>query len=129
MVNRNFFIKTIIAIALLVGFTVSAPVFAEEESAKKCAGVDTSTIECGGKSGKEAIFDIVKQAVKILTMGVGVTAVGAVVYGGILFSSSGDKPENIKKAREIWINVVIGLLLYAFFVTLTQFLIPGGVFS
>ena len=62
-------------------------------------------------------------------MGVGVTAVGAVVYGGILFSSSGDKPENIKKAREIWINVVIGLLLYAFFVTLTQFLIPGGVFS
>ena len=119
MINRNFFTKTIIAVALLVGFTVSAPVFAEEEGAKKCAGVDTSTIECGGKSGKEAIFDIVKQAVKILTMGVGVTAVGAVVYGGILFSSSG----------EIWINVVIGLLLYAFFVTLTQFLIPGGVFS
>jgi hypothetical protein cdiviTM7_00602 len=127
MVNRNFFTKTIIAVALLVGFVVSTPVFADD--AKKCAGVDTSTIECGGKSGKEAIFDIVKQAVKILTMGVGVTAVGAVVYGGILFSSSGDKPENIKKAREIWINVVIGLLLYAFFVTLTQFLIPGGVFS
>lgn len=127
MVNRNFFTKTIIAVALLVGFAMSTPVFADD--AKKCAGVDTSTIECGGKSGKEAIFDIVKQAVKILTMGVGVTAVGAVVYGGILFSSSGDKPENIKKAREIWINVVIGLLLYAFFVTLTQFLIPGGVFS
>jgi hypothetical protein cdiviTM7_00602 len=127
MVNRNFFTKTIIAVVLLVGFAMSTPVFADD--AKKCAGVDTSTIECGGKSGKEAIFDIVKQAVKILTMGVGVTAVGAVVYGGILFSSSGDKPENIKKAREIWINVVIGLLLYAFFVTLTQFLIPGGVFS
>lgn len=129
MVNRNFFTKTIIAVALLVGFTVSAPVFAEEESANKCAGVDTSTITCDGKSGKEAIFDIVKQAVKILTMGVGVTAVGAVAFGGILFSTSGDKPENIKKARQIWINVVIGLLLYAFFVTLTQFLIPGGVFS
>ena len=127
MVNRNFFTKTIIAVVLLVGFAMSTPVFADD--AKKCAGVDTSTIECGGKSGKEDIFDIVKQAVKILTMGVGVTAVGAVVYGGILFSSSGDKPENIKKAREIWINVVIGLLLYAFFVTLTQFLIPGGVFS
>lgn len=127
MVNRNFFTKTIIAVVLLVGFAMSTPVFADD--AKKCASVDTSTIECGGKSGKEAIFDIVKQAVKILTMGVGVTAVGAVVYGGILFSSSGDKPENIKKAREIWINVVIGLLLYAFFVTLTQFLIPGGVFS
>ena len=127
MVNRNFFTKTIIAVVLLVGFAMSTPVFADD--AKKCAGVDTSTIECGGKSGKEAIFDIVKQAGKILTMGVGVTAVGAVVYGGILFSSSGDKPENIKKAREIWINVVIGLLLYAFFVTLTQFLIPGGVFS
>ena len=127
MVDRNFFTKTIIAVVLLVGFAMSTPVFADD--AKKCAGVDTSTIECGGKSGKEAIFDIVKQAVKILTMGVGVTAVGAVVYGGILFSSSGDKPENIKKAREIWINVVIGLLLYAFFVTLTQFLIPGGVFS
>ena len=127
MINRNFFTKTIIAVVLLVGFAMSTPVFADD--AKKCAGVDTSTIECGGKSGKEAIFDIVKQAVKILTMGVGVTAVGAVVYGGILFSSSGDKPENIKKAREIWINVVIGLLLYAFFVTLTQFLIPGGVFS
>jgi hypothetical protein cdiviTM7_00602 len=127
MVNRNFFTKTIIAVVLLVGFAMSTPVFADD--AKKCAGVDTSTIECGGKSGKEAIFDIVKQAVKILTMGVGVTAVGAVVYGGILFSSSGDKPENIKKAREIWINVVIGLLLYVFFVTLTQFLIPGGVFS
>ena len=50
------------------------------------------------------------------------------IVGAILYSMSGDNPENIKKAKTIWVNTLIGLGTYAFFVALTNFLIPGGVF-
>ena len=36
--------------------------------------------------------------------------------------------EQIKKAKGIFLNVAIGLVLYAFLVTLSNFLIPGGIF-
>lgn len=97
-------------------------------SAKSCGGAETSVIECGS-TGKDAIIDIIKLVIKIMSAGVGILAVGATIVGGILYSSAGGSPENIKKATEIWTNTVIGLILFATMVTITNFLVPGGVFG
>lgn len=125
MINRKFITNICLAATVTVGLATAV---VQPALAKECAGATTAIVDCEGKSGKEAIFSILRQVVQILTMGIGVVAVGAVAYGGILFATSGDRPDHIKKAREVWINVVIGLLLYGFFVALTEFLIPGGVF-
>lgn len=97
-------------------------------SAAKCGGADTAIIDCEGKTGENAIFDIIAQVIKILNYGIGILAIAGVAVGGIIYSTSGASPEGVKRARTIWINVVIGLALYATLVTLTNFIIPGGVF-
>lgn len=92
-----------------------------------CGGADTSIIDCDDND-HNAIFTVLAQVIRILTFGIGAVAVGAVIFGAILYGMSGDNPENVKKAKGIWINVVIGLVLFAFLVGITNFLIPGGVF-
>ena len=64
-----------------------------------------------------------------MTAGVGVLALAGIVYGAVLYTSAGGSPEQIKKARTIFTNVVIGVLAFAGMYTLLQFIVPGGVFN
>ena len=65
----------------------------------------------------------------IMTAGIGILAVGGIVYGGILYASAGDKAEQTKKAIGVITNVVIGIAAYGLMYVLLNFLIPGGVFN
>jgi len=122
MPKRNSSISLIFIFSALVGeLMIAQPVFAAT-----CGGVDTSVIGCSS-TGENAILEVVKIAIQILTAGIGIVAVGAVIYGAILYGSSGSNPENVKKAKTMWINVVIGLVLFAFLMAITNFLIPGGI--
>lgn len=122
MTKRNIIFGILFTATLMSGAVASTPALAA-----KCAGANTAIIECTGK-GETAIFKIIADVIKILTAGIGVLAVGATVAGGLLYTMSGNNPENIRKAKTIWLNTVIGLVAYAFIVALTHFLIPGGVF-
>ncbi len=125
MTKRNIITIALISIFSLVGVAYTG----QSAFAAKCGGVDTAIIDCGTKEGEEAIFDVIAQVIKILNYGIGILAIGGVIVGGIMYTSSGSSPESLKRAKTIWINVGIGLALYATLVTLTNFLIPGGVFS
>ena len=128
MIKRNI----IISIVILATATVGAMVFSRPALAD-CMGVETSIIDCKDSSGKdaktgeEAIYNILGMVIKIMTGVIGLVAVAAVVYGAILYGSASDNPENIKKAKGIWTNVVIGLIAFAFMVSILNFIIPGGV--
>ena len=117
MIKRNI----IISIVILATATVGAMVFSRPALAD-CMGVKTSIIDCKDSSGKdaktgeEAIYNILGVVIKIMTGVIGLVAVAAVVYGAILYGSASNNPENIKKAKEIWTNVVIGLIAFAFMV-------------
>ena len=130
MTKRNILTTILISIfTLATAIDVAQPVLAAT------CGVDangdpiqTAIIDCGDKTGEDAIFAIIKQVIQILNYGIGILAIGGVVVGGIMYSTSGSSPEGLKRARTVWINVGIGLALYATLVALTNFLIPGGVF-
>ena len=96
-----------------------------------CAGVDTSIIKCktGTGDGIEGtgIWSLLLMAINILTAGVGVAALGGVVYGAVLYSSAGGNPEQVKKAKGMFMNVAIGVISFAAMYFLLNFLIPGGV--
>jgi hypothetical protein len=99
-----------------------------------CGGVQTSIIEC--KQGADAktaetspIWGVMLIVLNIMTAGVGVLAVGGIVYGAILYASAGDKAEQTKKAISIITNVVIGIVAYGLMYVLLNFLVPGGVFK
>ena len=123
MTKRNIVIS--IFIATVITGSVFIPGIA---LAANCGGAETSVISCEGE-GSTAIINIIKQVIKILTAGIGIAAVGAVIYGAFLYTTSEGSPDKIKKAREIWTNTVIGLLMFAFMVLITNFIIPGGVFD
>ena len=123
MTKRNIIVSVFITTVVIAGIVVAQPALAAS-----CAGADTSVISCDGE-GSTALINIVKQVIQILTAGVGVAAVGAVIFGAVLYTTSEGSPDKIKKAREIWTNTVIGLLMFAFMVAITNFIIPGGVFN
>jgi hypothetical protein len=91
--------------------------------AAACNGYDTSILPC------EDIWGILELTLTILTAGVGVLAVGGIIYGAILYSSAGDNSGQVQKAKEIIRNVVIGLIVFLGMYTFISFLIPGGIFS
>jgi hypothetical protein len=103
--------------------------------AASCGGVDTSIISCdqtgGSGSGidNSGVWGILLLAINILTAGVGVAAVGGIVYGAVLYTTAAGAPEQIKKAMEIIRNVVIGIVAYALMYAVLNFLVPGGIFT
>ena len=124
--------QTILILALIFGISgllVSRTVYAD------CGGVETTVINCeqSGGDGKDVkntgIWGILLIAINILTAGIGVAAIGGIVYGSILYASAGGGPEQVKKAKEIIVNVVIGLVAYALMYAFLNFIIPGGLFT
>lgn len=95
-------------------------------SSGSCGGAKTNLISCDG-SGVDAIGNVLKMILTIMSVGVGVLAVGGFVYAAILYASAQDNASQTKKAIEVVTNVVIGLLLYLFMVAIVNWLVPGGV--
>lgn len=79
-------------------------------------------------SKNSAVFMILEWALGILTAGVGIVAIGAFVYAGIMYSSAGGGAEQIKKAKDIMLQTVIGLAIFGGMGIVLMWLIPGGIF-
>lgn len=99
-----------------------------------CGGVKTSIIKCdqnntGNSVENNGVWGLLLIAVNILTAGVGLVAVGGIIYGAFLYASAEDKSEQVNQAKQIITNVVIGLVLFALMYALLNFLIPGGIFT
>lgn len=122
MSKRN----TIITILIAIG--AASVLLSPVAMAAQCGGAETAIISCSGSEGQGAVFELIKTVIKIMTAGVFVLAVGAVVAGAIIYITSEGSPDKLAKAKTIWINTVIGMLMFMFLVALTNFLIPGGVF-
>jgi hypothetical protein len=114
-----------------------APVATQSAAALECAGVQTSIIggdACdgarkGGQGTSSGIWAVLLLALNIMTAGVGILAVGGIVYGSVMYASAGDKADQTKKAISIITNVVVGIIAYALMYMGLNFLIPGGIFQ
>jgi hypothetical protein len=113
-------------------FFVPTPAYAADN-----CGVEggTAIIDCGNVNvdgeGIEntGLWSLLLTAINILTGGVGIAAIGGIVYASILYTSAGGNQEQVKKARGIIMNVVIGVVAFALMYALLNFIIPGGVFA
>lgn len=95
--------------------------------------VDTAIVSCksvtvAGKTDN-GIWSLLLTAINILSAGVGVAAIGGIVYGSILYTSAGGSADQTKKAIEVIRNVIIGLIAYALMFAVLNFIIPGGLFG
>lgn len=119
---------------LLIPVAAVALVPAAPVSAAKCGGVETAIISCSqnskdpGSAEETGVWGILILTINIMTGGVGVLALAGLVWGAILYTSAGGSPEQVKKARMVFTNVVIGVVAFGAMFVLLNFLVPGGVF-
>lgn len=97
-------------------------------AAGKCGGVETAIISCS-EQGSGGLWSLLLTAINVLTLGIGIAAVGGIIYGAIQWATAADNSNQITKAKTTIFNVVIGLVAYALLYPFLQFIIPGGVFN
>jgi len=95
----------------------------------KCGGVSTAIIDCGSGGDGSAIFDILAIALNIMTYGVGAAAVIGVVITGYQYMTARDNSAQVVKAKNRFLQIVIGLVVWILFWGVLQFLLPGGLFA
>lgn len=76
------------------------------------------------KNGIDVILNIIKDILSVL---VGIAAVGGVIYGSILYTTAGGSSENTKKGMTIIKDTIIGVIVYILMYVLLNYIIPGGV--
>lgn len=118
--KQNTVVAGLSALALVA---TTSLVLSTTAYAATCGGVETSLIDCGD----DGVMGILKLVVNTLTAGIGIAAVGAIVYAGILYTTSAGSSDQTKKAMGIISNVAVGILAYALMYLLLNFIIPGGV--
>lgn len=129
---RNLVLGGLLIIPLISSLAAVQPVAA----ANSCGGVTTSIIKCDqdkenpdGDIENTGIWGLLILTINIMSAGVGVLALAGIVYGSIVYTTSGGNPEQAKKARGIIKNVVIGVIAYGAMFASLNFIVPGGVFN
>ncbi len=118
-------------LALFSSVALAAAIFAPSALAASCGGVETAVIDCSGVNDTTGspVVAVLALTIQILTGLVGITAIGALIYAGILYSSASGNASQVAKAKELIANTVVGLVLFAGMAVLLNWLIPGGLFS
>jgi hypothetical protein len=60
---------------------------------------------------------------------VGLTVAGGLIWGGILYTTARADAGQVEKAKTMFINSTIALVLFIFMYAILQFVIPGGIFN
>lgn len=112
-----------LSILALPAMVASAPVFAADE----CPKTSIIKVDCDNKGG--GVWGILTLVINIMTAGIGIAAVGGLIYAGITYTTASNDSAKVAKAKEMIFNVVLGLVLYALMWSFIQYLIPGGIFK
>jgi hypothetical protein len=133
--KQTLFLKitlSVASIASMLGMSslIAQPVFAAD-AALNCAILpqnicDSAKTE-GSDTKKTGVFILLIWVLNIMTAGVGIAAVGALIYAGVLYASAGGGSEQIVKSKKIITDTVIGIIAYALMFLVINWLVPGGV--
>lgn len=91
-----------------------------------CGESETVLISCQGK-GIQALGDVLRIIISVLTTLIGILAVGGLAWASVLYAKAEDNASNTAQAKEIIRNVAIGILVYGFLIAIVNWLVPGGV--
>ena len=98
-------------------------------AANDCDGVKTSILNVSGCNDGTAIFEILSIALNVMTFGVGAGAVLGFLISGYQYMSARDNSAVVAKAKNRMLQIVIGLVIWAVFWGVLQFILPGGIFA
>ena len=117
---------TILAI-FMGSIMVFTPVFAKGDCGEGC--VPTSILgnegcSCDDSKGS-SIMEILKIAVDIMSIGVGILGVIGISIFGVQYLTAGGNEEKVRKARHRIFQIVLGLAIYVVIYFALRWLLPG----
>ena len=118
----------IISVAAPVASSVSAQ---EKTEGLQCGILPKALCTAATEGDKDTIeetgtWKLLNLVIVIMTAGAGILAIGGIIYGAVMYTTAGGNQEQVKKARGILTNVVIGIVAFAAMFALLQWLLPGG---
>lgn len=127
--GRHYMLAT--AVVIVIAGLFGATLLNTPAHAATCGDTPTSVIDCSGANDQtdSGAIAVLVVAIQILTGLVGITAIAALIYAGILYASASGNASQVAKSKEMMRNTVIGLLIFAGLAVLLNFLIPGGLFD
>ena len=73
------------------------------------------------------IEDILNMVLVVVTTGVGIAAVGSIVFAGVLYITARDHAAQVSKAKTMIMNTIIGIIAYILMWAFLEWIIPGGI--
>ena len=116
---------TLLFSSLLILGCVQAVLLPQPASAS-CGKIETALIHCDTGGSNNGIWAILLIVINLLTAGIGIVAVGGIVYAAILYTSARDDAGHTSKAKGLITNVVIGIVGFGLLYSFLQYIIPGG---
>ena len=127
---RRIYPFIFVLVFAIVAVSLVTPV-ASNVSALECGALPidlcTDVDKEAGTIGETSIWRLLRFIITVLTAGAGILAVCGIIYGAVMYASAGGNQDQVKKARTILRDVVIGVVLFASMLALLQWLVPGGV--
>ena len=120
--SKRFFLALILLATVAALQVVCTP----HTSFAKCGSVETALIQCDTGGSNNGIWALLLIVVNLLAAGIGIAAVGGIVYAALLYTSASDDSGQISKAKGMITNVVIGIVGFALLYSFLQYIIPGG---
>ncbi len=91
-----------------------------------CGDARVNLLGCGeGTKGADAFTAILKIIIIVLTVLVGIAAVGGLAYAALTYARAEDNSGTVSEAKTLIRNIVIGIVLYGFLIAIVTWLVPG----
>lgn len=108
----------------LTGIFAPVPVFAATADSEVCAGLsEVSGNDCDAAAGADRINRILRIAINIFSVVLGIIAVIMVIIAGLTIATSGGDSSKITRARESLITVSVGIAVIVFAQILVHFVL------
>ncbi len=93
---------------------------------RQCAAILSFWCSSAESDGEGTIKNIIKFVVDTMTIGISVIGTVGIIWSGYLIMTARDNAEQIKKAKNRIIEIVIGLILWVLLALLITLLLPTG---
>jgi len=114
----QYWSKISICLLIVLLFSLSSPAFAQLEELEKVA-------EEAGIGAEENLPTRIGQIISITLSILGVILVIILIIGGIVWMTAAGNPEQLKKAKAMILNAVIGLIVVLLAYAIASFLVEG----
>ncbi len=122
---KRMLISIAASVSLLVPMAMPVAVHAQlGEEIKKGACLNTTDANCAGTEDPEGkVNDLLKQAITLFSIVVGVISVVMIIVGGLKYITSGGESGNVTGAKNTILYAVIGLIIVAMAQFIVQFVL------